>query len=323
MKFSVGGDMEPKEQSRKVFTEEELTRELDRLLQEQANNQQIKDWVEVCLWASLFETVCMTGIMVLFYSTKKHPSVPHMFQVSFLPFSLLSFAQANLDEVQANSIHFVRALMTSVCQSAIICKHVWLSNHMSWSLHPPPPHSCSLGAFCFTSKIEFLSHWPSTFQTPLQVGEIDKRIVGSITLEEVEPWVCSPFLRHLVFGVKDNAPSVVHLLVCLQCILLYWNILLFLMVRFYVPSLSWTLCRFRWQAVQGGRAADHAEGQPVAGLPVWRTEGASGPARPAGSDGGHGAVKQWVNSYLPMWKMLGFLARHRSVSLVVPVTVLK
>lgn len=49
MKFSVGGDMEPKEQSRKVFTEEELTRELDRLLQEQANNQQIKDWVEVCL----------------------------------------------------------------------------------------------------------------------------------------------------------------------------------------------------------------------------------------------------------------------------------
>lgn len=49
MKFSVGGDMEPKELGRKVFTEEELTRELDRLLQEQANNQQIKDWVEVCL----------------------------------------------------------------------------------------------------------------------------------------------------------------------------------------------------------------------------------------------------------------------------------
>lgn len=138
----------------------------------------------------------------------------------------------------------------------------------------------------------------------------------------MEPWVCSPFLRHLVFGVKDNAPSVVHLLVCLQYILLYWNILLFLMIRFYVPSLSRTLCRFRWQAVQGGRAADHAEGQPVAGLPVWRTEGASGPARPAGSDGGHGAVKQWVNSYLPMWKRLGLSARHRSLSHV-PVTVLK
>lgn len=32
-------------------------------------------------------------------------------------------AQANLDEVQTASNHFVRALMTSVCQSAIICKH--------------------------------------------------------------------------------------------------------------------------------------------------------------------------------------------------------
>lgn len=49
MKFSVGGDIEPKVAGRKVFTEEELTRELDRLLQERANNQQIKDWVEVCL----------------------------------------------------------------------------------------------------------------------------------------------------------------------------------------------------------------------------------------------------------------------------------
>lgn len=49
MKFCVGGDMEPKEVGRKVYTEEELTRELHRLLQEQANNQQIKDWVEVCV----------------------------------------------------------------------------------------------------------------------------------------------------------------------------------------------------------------------------------------------------------------------------------
>lgn len=40
--------MEPKELGkRKSFTEEELTRELDRLMHEQANNQQIKDWVEV------------------------------------------------------------------------------------------------------------------------------------------------------------------------------------------------------------------------------------------------------------------------------------
>lgn len=33
------------------------------------------------------------------------------------------FFQANLDEEQATSNQFIRALMTSVCQSAIICKY--------------------------------------------------------------------------------------------------------------------------------------------------------------------------------------------------------
>lgn len=33
------------------------------------------------------------------------------------------FYQANLEEQQAASNQFVRALMTSVCQAAIICKY--------------------------------------------------------------------------------------------------------------------------------------------------------------------------------------------------------
>lgn len=41
--------MESKEEaSKKVLTGEELTKQLDRLLQDKANNQRIKDWVEVC-----------------------------------------------------------------------------------------------------------------------------------------------------------------------------------------------------------------------------------------------------------------------------------
>lgn len=41
--------MESKEVGkRKVFGGEELTKQLDRLLQDNANNQRIRDWVEVC-----------------------------------------------------------------------------------------------------------------------------------------------------------------------------------------------------------------------------------------------------------------------------------
>ncbi|XP_034743085.1 eukaryotic translation initiation factor 4 gamma 1a isoform X4 [Etheostoma cragini] len=75
VEFTTGEEMESKDMDeKKVLTGEELSKNLDRLLQDKANNQRIRDWVE-----------------------------------------------ANLDEQQTASNQFVRALMTSVCQSAIIC----------------------------------------------------------------------------------------------------------------------------------------------------------------------------------------------------------
>ncbi|CAI5641219.1 unnamed protein product [Oreochromis niloticus] len=75
VEFTMGEEMEPKEASKKkVLSGEEISKQLDRLLQDKANNQRIRDWIE-----------------------------------------------ANLDEQQTASNQFVRALMTSVCQSAIIC----------------------------------------------------------------------------------------------------------------------------------------------------------------------------------------------------------
>uniref|UniRef100_A0A3P8SDH7 Eukaryotic translation initiation factor 4 gamma, 1a n=1 Tax=Amphiprion percula TaxID=161767 RepID=A0A3P8SDH7_AMPPE len=75
VEFTTGEDTEAKEVvKKKVLTSEELSKQLDRLLQDKADNQRIRDWVE-----------------------------------------------ANLDEQQTASNQFVRALMTSVCQSAIIC----------------------------------------------------------------------------------------------------------------------------------------------------------------------------------------------------------
>lgn len=74
VEFTTGEETESKEVGKKVLSGEELSKQLDRLLQDNANNQRIRDWVE-----------------------------------------------ANLDESQTASNQFVRALMTSVCQSAIIC----------------------------------------------------------------------------------------------------------------------------------------------------------------------------------------------------------
>ncbi|XP_052431777.1 eukaryotic translation initiation factor 4 gamma 1 isoform X2 [Carassius gibelio] len=62
--------------SKVTLSPEDISRELERLLQEKADNQRIFDWVE-----------------------------------------------ANLDEQQSSSSTFVRALMTSVCQAAIICEN--------------------------------------------------------------------------------------------------------------------------------------------------------------------------------------------------------
>ncbi|XP_037538145.1 eukaryotic translation initiation factor 4 gamma 1a isoform X2 [Nematolebias whitei] len=63
---------------KKVLSREEMSKELDRLLEDKANNQRIRDWIE-----------------------------------------------ANLDEQQTASNQFVRALMTSVCQSVIICDNAY------------------------------------------------------------------------------------------------------------------------------------------------------------------------------------------------------
>ncbi|XP_061588278.1 eukaryotic translation initiation factor 4 gamma 1a isoform X2 [Cololabis saira] len=74
LEFTTGEDMESKDEDKKGISGEELSNHLERLLEEKADNQRIRDWIE-----------------------------------------------ANLDEQQTVSNQFVRALMTSVCQSAIIC----------------------------------------------------------------------------------------------------------------------------------------------------------------------------------------------------------
>uniref|UniRef100_A0A671XZL3 Eukaryotic translation initiation factor 4 gamma 1 n=1 Tax=Sparus aurata TaxID=8175 RepID=A0A671XZL3_SPAAU len=67
---------ESEKSKKKELNSAELTKQLDKLIQDQADNQRIFDWVE-----------------------------------------------ANLDEQQTSSNLFVRALMTSVCQSAVICEN--------------------------------------------------------------------------------------------------------------------------------------------------------------------------------------------------------
>uniref|UniRef100_A0A3B4AJI6 Uncharacterized protein n=1 Tax=Periophthalmus magnuspinnatus TaxID=409849 RepID=A0A3B4AJI6_9GOBI len=74
LEYTLGEEVASKDSNKKVFTGEELSKQLDRLLQDKADNQRIRDWIE-----------------------------------------------ANLDEQQTASNLFIRALMTSVCQSAIIC----------------------------------------------------------------------------------------------------------------------------------------------------------------------------------------------------------
>ncbi|XP_043989679.1 eukaryotic translation initiation factor 4 gamma 1a isoform X2 [Gambusia affinis] len=75
VEFTTGEETESEESGRKqILSGDEISKELDRLLEEKANNQRIRDWIE-----------------------------------------------ANLDEQQCASSQFLRALMTSVCQSAIIC----------------------------------------------------------------------------------------------------------------------------------------------------------------------------------------------------------
>ncbi|XP_030599863.1 eukaryotic translation initiation factor 4 gamma 1 [Archocentrus centrarchus] len=73
VEFTLGDESE--KDRKKELSATELTRQLDRLIQDKADNQRIFDWIE-----------------------------------------------ANLDEQQTSSNMFVRALMTCICQSAIICE---------------------------------------------------------------------------------------------------------------------------------------------------------------------------------------------------------
>nr|XP_029498326.1 eukaryotic translation initiation factor 4 gamma 1-like isoform X3 [Oncorhynchus nerka] len=75
IEFTLGEESDETNQ-KKPMSGEELSKHLDRLIQDRANNQRIRDWVE-----------------------------------------------ANLDEQQAAANQFVRALMTSICQSAVICEN--------------------------------------------------------------------------------------------------------------------------------------------------------------------------------------------------------
>ncbi|KAB5535956.1 hypothetical protein PHYPO_G00123820 [Pangasianodon hypophthalmus] len=74
VEFTLGEESE--KPSKKELSAEELSKSLDRLIQDKASNQRIHDWVE-----------------------------------------------ANLDEQQMTSSSFVRAIMTSVCQAAIVCEN--------------------------------------------------------------------------------------------------------------------------------------------------------------------------------------------------------
>ncbi|GAA6232556.1 eukaryotic translation initiation factor 4 gamma 1 isoform X4 [Lates japonicus] len=74
VEFTLGDESE--KSKKKELSSAELSKQLDRLIQDKADNQRIFDWIE-----------------------------------------------ANLDEQQTSSNMFVRALMTCICQSAIICEN--------------------------------------------------------------------------------------------------------------------------------------------------------------------------------------------------------
>ncbi|XP_042269550.1 eukaryotic translation initiation factor 4 gamma 1-like isoform X5 [Thunnus thynnus] len=74
VEFTLGDESE--KSKKKELSSAELTKQLDKLIQDKADNQRIFDWIE-----------------------------------------------ANLDEQQTSSNMFVRALMTCICQSAIICEN--------------------------------------------------------------------------------------------------------------------------------------------------------------------------------------------------------
>lgn len=56
MEFTLGEESDETNQ-KKPMSGEELSKHLDRLIQDKANNQRIRDWVEVCVCG------CVCGVM--------------------------------------------------------------------------------------------------------------------------------------------------------------------------------------------------------------------------------------------------------------------
>lgn len=105
VEFTLGDETE--KSTKKELSSAELTKQLERLIQDQADNQRIFDWVEVCAHEAKAKALMGQG---------GHENRNNLF----------SCLQANLDEQQMSSNMFVRALMTCVCRSAIVCKSLRL-----------------------------------------------------------------------------------------------------------------------------------------------------------------------------------------------------
>lgn len=101
VEFTLGDETE--KSNKKELSSAELTKQLEKLIRDQADNQRVFDWIEVCTpEANRAEPMGRGG-------QEERNNL-------YLPL------QANLDEQQTSSNVFVRALMTCVCQSAILCK---------------------------------------------------------------------------------------------------------------------------------------------------------------------------------------------------------
>lgn len=103
VEFTLGDETE--KSAKKELSSTELTKQLGRLIQDKADNQRVFDWIEVCVYLG-------EGIEVMGQCGQEKRN------------NLFVPLQANLDEQQMSSNMFVRALMTCICQSAIVCKSV-------------------------------------------------------------------------------------------------------------------------------------------------------------------------------------------------------
>lgn len=105
--------------SMRRLSPEELNKQLEKLLEDVASDEQIFDWVEVQGSWSNFIQGCGAKLLHqgAFFKT---------LLFCYAVFILCDFLhQANLEELEMSSPPFLRALMTAVCKAAVKCK--WLS----------------------------------------------------------------------------------------------------------------------------------------------------------------------------------------------------